>query len=96
MGYDRRFLSREAAHWAAEIMAGAGIACMVVEREAPTPLLMFSVRYYDLPYGMAVTASHNPALYNGIKVFVRGGRDADLEGGLADPVHGVQHHLQAP
>ena len=77
VGYDRRFLSREAAHWAAEVMAGAGIPCMVVEREAPTPLLMFSVRYYELAYGMAVTASHNPALYNGIKVFVKGGRDAD-------------------
>ena len=77
LGYDRRFLSREAAHWAAEVMAGAGIACMVVEREAPTPLIMFAVRYYDLAYGMAVTASHNPALYNGVKVFTRGGRDAD-------------------
>ena len=77
VGYDRRFLSQEAAHWAAEVMAGAGIDCMVVEREAPTPLIMFSVRYYELPYGMAVTASHNPALYNGIKVFTRGGRDAD-------------------
>jgi len=77
VGYDRRFLSREAAHWAAEVMAGAGVPCMVVEREAPTPLIMFAVRYYDLPYGMAVTASHNPALYNGIKVFVKGGRDAD-------------------
>jgi len=75
-GYDRRFLSREAAHWAAEVMAGAGIDCMVVEREAPTPLIMFSVRYYGLACGMAVTASHNPALYNGIKVFTRGGRDA--------------------
>jgi len=77
LGYDRRFLSREAAHWAAEVMAGAGIACMVVEREAPTPLIMFAVRYYDLAYGMAVTASHNPALYNGVKVFTKGGRDAD-------------------
>ena len=37
IGYDRRFLSREAAHWAAEVMAGAGIPCMVVEREAPPP-----------------------------------------------------------
>ena len=54
VGYDRRFLSQEAAHWAAEVMAGAGIDCMVVEREAPTPLIMFSVRYYELPYGMAV------------------------------------------
>ena len=77
VGYDRRFLSREAAHWAAEVMAGAGVPCMVVEREAPTPLIMFAVRYYELSYGMAVTASHNPALYNGVKVFTKGGRDAD-------------------
>ena len=77
VGYDRRFLSREAAHWAAEVMAGAGVLCMVVEREAPTPLIMFAVRYYELSYGMAVTASHNPALYNGVKVFTKGGRDAD-------------------
>ena len=76
-GYDRRFLSKEAAHWAAEVMAGAGVPCMVVEREAPTPLMMFAVRYYELSYGMAVTASHNPALYNGVKVFTKGGRDAD-------------------
>ena len=77
IGYDRRFLSQESAHWAAEVMAGAGIPCMVVEREAPTPLIMFAVQYYELSYGMAVTASHNPALYNGVKVFVKGGRDAD-------------------
>lgn len=77
VGYDRRFLSQEAAHWAAEVMAGAGIHCMVVDREAPTPLVMFSVKYYDMTYGMAVTASHNPAIYNGIKVFTKGGRDAD-------------------
>ena len=79
VGYDRRFLSREAAHWAAEVMAGAEIPCLVVEREAPTPMLMFAVSYYDLPCGMAVTASHNPALYNGVKVFTEGGRDASEE-----------------
>ena len=77
IGYDRRFLSKEAAHWAAEVMAGADVPCMVVEREAPTPLIMFAVRYYELSYGMAGTASHNPALYNGVKVFTKGGRDAD-------------------
>ena len=48
IGYDRRFLSKEAAHWAAEVMAGADVPCMVVEREAPTPLIMFAVRYYEL------------------------------------------------
>lgn len=77
IGYDRRFLSREAAQWAAEVLAGAGIVCLLIDREAPTPLVMFSVKYYGLSYGMAVTASHNPAVYNGIKVFTEGGRDAD-------------------
>ena len=76
IGYDRRFLSREAAQWAAEVMAGEGIHVLLVNRSAPTPLIMFSVQYYGLPYGMAVTASHNPALYNGIKLFTKGGRDA--------------------
>ncbi len=77
IGYDRRFLSREAAQWAAEVIAGEGVACRVINREAPTPLIMFAVKYMALPYGMAVTASHNPAVYNGIKVFMEGGRDAD-------------------
>lgn len=77
VGYDRRFLSLEAAQWACEVMAGGGIPCRLVNRDAPTPLIMFAVKYYDMAYGMAVTASHNPAIYNGIKVFVKGGRDAD-------------------
>ncbi len=77
VGYDRRFLSVEAAQWAAEVMAGEGIPCKLINREAPTPLIMFTVKYYEMYYGMAVTASHNPAIYNGIKVFVKGGRDAD-------------------
>lgn len=77
IGYDRRFLSEEAAHWAAEVMAGQGIFCRVIKRESPTPLIMYAVAKLDLAYGMAVTASHNPAIYNGIKVFMAGGRDAD-------------------
>lgn len=77
IGYDRRFLSEEAAKWAAEVMAGEKVLCYLINREAPTPLIMFTVEYYGLPYGMAVTASHNPAVYNGVKVFMKGGRDAD-------------------
>ena len=38
---------------------------------------MFTVKDLGLPCGLAVTASHNPAIYNGIKVFTAGGRDAD-------------------
>ncbi|MFV0429828.1 MAG: phosphoglucomutase/phosphomannomutase family protein, partial [Arachnia sp.] len=78
VGYDRRFLSDVAAAWAAEVFAGYGISCRVVRvKQAPTPLIMWTVKDHGLPYGMAVTASHNPALYNGIKVFTEGGRDAD-------------------
>ena len=77
IGYDRRFLSREAAEWSAEVMAGEGTHTLMINREAPTPLIMYTVQYYGLPYGIAVTASHNPALYNGVKLFTKGGRDAE-------------------
>lgn len=77
LGYDRRFLSKEAAHWVAEVLAGYGYRPLVVSRSSPTPLIMFTVMRMGLPYGLAVTASHNPAIYNGIKVFTSGGRDAD-------------------
>ncbi|HWS29570.1 MAG TPA: phosphoglucomutase/phosphomannomutase family protein [Clostridia bacterium] len=76
IGYDRRFLSREAAHWAAEVFAAQGVFCRVIDREAPTPLIMFTVKQLNTEYGMAITASHNPAVYNGIKLFTSGGRDA--------------------
>lgn len=76
IGYDRRFLSLEAAQWAAEVFAAQNITCRMLSREAPTPLIMFAVRQLGLHFGMAVTASHNPALYNGIKVFTSGGKDA--------------------
>ncbi|HMR48660.1 MAG TPA: phosphoglucomutase/phosphomannomutase family protein [Arachnia sp.] len=80
IGYDRRFLSDVAAHWAAEVFAGEGIATQVITvAQAPTPMIMWTVKDRDLPYGMAITASHNPALYNGIKVFTAGGKDADEE-----------------
>ena len=77
IGYDRRFLSREAAIWFSEVMAGEGVRLYFVNLAAPTPQLMFTTRHMDLPYGAEVTASHNPAIYNGIKIFTRGGRDAE-------------------
>lgn len=77
IGYDRRFLSDVAARWAAECLAGLGIPVRVIVGQSPTPLIMFTVKNDQLPYGMAITASHNPALYNGIKIFTSGGRDAD-------------------
>lgn len=79
VGYDRRFLSKNAAEWICEVLAWEGIRSMLINREAPTPMVMFAVKQYGVPYGIAVTASHNPALYNGIKLFTTGGRDASVE-----------------
>ena len=77
LGYDRRFLSKESMFWAAEVLAGYGFRPFVINRSVPTPMVMFTVKQKGLPYGMAITASHNPAIYNGIKIFTAGGRDAD-------------------
>jgi len=46
---------------------------------APTPLIMFAVKKLETKFGIAITASHNPADYNGIKLFTEGGRDASEE-----------------
>ncbi|MSS63396.1 phosphoglucomutase/phosphomannomutase family protein [Velocimicrobium porci] len=77
IGYDRRFLSKEAMQWAGRVFAAEGIKTYLINRSSPTPLIMFYVMKHEFPYGMMVTASHNPAIYNGIKVFTEGGRDAD-------------------
>ena len=77
IGYDRRFLAKESAHWLAEVLAANGFRVLMVNRSSPTPLLMYTVKTREMPYGLMVTASHNPAIYNGVKVFTSGGRDAD-------------------
>ena len=79
IGYDRRFLSDKAAVWFAEVMAGNGIKVYFIDKVAPTPLVMYTVKYLLSEYGCAITASHNPADYNGVKIFSKGGRDASEE-----------------
>ncbi len=93
IGYDRRFLSREAAIWFSEVMAGEGVRLYFVNLAAPTPQIMFTVKHLNLPYGAAVTASHNPAIYNGIKLFTRGGRDAVQE--ITDEIGAQANALSA-
>lgn len=79
IGYDRRFLAKEAMQWAAMIFAEEGITAYLINRSVPTPLVMYYVMEHQMHYGMMITASHNPAIYNGIKVFTYGGRDANEE-----------------
>ena len=79
IGYDRRFLSETAAKWVAEVLTKNGVTVWLMERSAPTPLIMHTVKSNDLWFGIEITASHNPATYNGIKLFTHEGRDASVE-----------------
>jgi len=79
IGYDRRFLSENAAKWVAETLVAYGIHVWFLNRSAPTPLIMHTVKDKELHFGIEITASHNPSNYNGIKLIVDEGRDAPLE-----------------
>ena len=46
IGYDRRFLSAQAAAWVAEVLAANGISVLFMRRSVPTPLVMYIVKYY--------------------------------------------------
>ena len=70
IGYDRRFLSEPAARWTAEVLAAGGVDVWFMNRSAPTPLVMFTVMNRGLHYGIEITASHNPARYDGVKLVV--------------------------
>ena len=43
IGYDRRFLAKESAHWIAEVLTANGYRVLMVNRSSPTPLLMYTV-----------------------------------------------------
>lgn len=79
IGYDRRFLSPQAAEWTAQVLTANGIHVWFMRRSVPTPLIMHLVKHHSLHYGVEITASHNPAIYNGIKIIVEEGRDAPVE-----------------
>lgn len=79
IGFDRRFLSDNAAVWLSEVLGANGIEVITLHRSAPTPFVMHYVKKNGLYFGMEVTASHNPSNYNGIKIIIEEGRDASLE-----------------
>ena len=97
IGYDRRFLSKEAMQWAGEVFAAENITAYLINKSSPTPLVMFYVMKHEMPYGMMITASHNPAVYNGIKLFTAGGRDADetQTGEVEKYISGIKEDVKA-
>lgn len=68
VGYDTRFLGKETALFLSELFSSYGYDVLLSLSPISTPALSFAVVYFNLPIGIMITASHNPAIYNGIKI----------------------------
>ena len=79
IGYDRRNKSPEAALDMALVFSYYGIKVYLTNKDVPTPCVIFHTMDKKEDYGVMITASHNPANFNGVKVFTKGGYDGDEE-----------------
>jgi phosphomannomutase len=68
IGFDGRFQSPRFARVAAEVFAGNGFRVLLMDRAYPTPYISFEVARQHCCGGIVITASHNPAEFNGFKV----------------------------
>ena len=84
IGYDSRIKSDLFAREAARVIAANGLTAFIYPRLEPTPALSWAVRYLGCGAGVCVTASHNPAKYNGYKVYGSDGCQITLD--VADRV----------
>lgn len=73
IAYDSRNHSQEFAAHAAKVLYANGVNVYLFESLRPTPMLSFAVRYLKAFAGIVITASHNPAEYNGYKVYFEDG-----------------------
>lgn len=69
IGYDTRIKSKLFAETAAKVLSAKNITVFLFNRPLPTPTLSFAVRELNCDAGIMITASHNPAIYNGYKVY---------------------------
>ena len=76
---DSRIHSRDFAELTAATLADMGIHVRIYPQLQPTPMLSFAVRYHAASAGVMITASHNPAQFNGYKVYGEDGCQITLE-----------------
>lgn len=69
IAYDSRIKSEYFAKVTASVFAANGIKVYLYKELMPTPMLSFAVRYFKCDVGVVITASHNPAKYNGYKAY---------------------------
>src|SRR5580693_3477907 len=67
VGYDTRFVSKQAAEIISEVLAGAGIQVRLSDDYTPTPALSYAVKNLGAAGGVMITSSHNPFNWNGVK-----------------------------
>jgi phosphomannomutase len=79
IGYDSRFMSDRFAQTAASVLQANNIDVILSDRAIPTPALSFAVKTRKQDLGIMITASHNPAEYNGFKIKVASGGAAGPE-----------------
>ncbi len=68
IGYDTRFLSQEFAERTAQAIASTGLKVILSDGYCPTPALSLAIPEFKAAGGVVITASHNPAKYNGFKL----------------------------
>lgn len=83
IAYDSRIKSDIFAKNAASVLATNGIKVYIYNELMPTPMLSYAVRALKCQAGIVVTASHNPAKYNGYKVYGDDGCQITLKGAAA-------------
>jgi alpha-D-glucose phosphate-specific phosphoglucomutase len=76
IGYDNRFASEDFAQAAAEVAAASGIKVYLCSRAAPTPVISYSILNKKAGGAIIITASHNPAIWNGFKYKTEDGASA--------------------
>ncbi len=76
LGYDTRFLGREFSLAAAEVLTKAGLSPILCDRDTPTPVIAHTIRQRKAIGGINMTASHNPAEYQGLKFSTANGAPA--------------------
>lgn len=94
IAYDSRHFSPEFAFESAQVLAQHGIKSYVFETLRPTPELSFAVRHLNAYAGIMVTASHNPAPFNGYKVYGQDG--GQLPPADADPLTDFIRAIENP
>ena len=83
VSYDSRIHSRDFAEVTAASFAAMGIKAYIYPALEPTPMLSFAVRHLKASAGVMITASHNPAAFNGYKVYGPDGCQITLDAARA-------------